>query len=182
MSPRVVSAFVIRRPPSGPPHNQAAKQRSHKGKINWMNFRPTRTSFKYLRWLYLPSPHPRFPLHPLLDKGGICWRTPPEWAQKAHKAHLRKDGWVEGGMWGGYIVLKVLVSRKRGVGSDLWATLRGWADNCRSLIWVVWGNARLRKGWAGTPRFPEKVGWITAGLRRKAGERRLGREGGGEAG
>ena len=83
---------------------------------------------------------------------------------------------------GGYIVLKVLVSRKRGVGSDLWATLRGWADNCRSLMWVVWGNARLRKGWAGTPRFPEKVGWITAGLRRKAGERRLGREGGGEAG
>lgn len=106
------------------------------------------------------SPVPPSPLSPspLLDKGGACWGTPPEWAQKPHRADLRKDGWVEGGMWGGYIVLKVLVSRKRGVGSDLWATLRGWAENCRSLIWVVWGNARLRKGWAGNPPFSGRGG------------------------
>ena len=49
------------------------------------------------------SPVPPSPLSPspLLDKGGACWGTPPEWAQKPHRADLRKGGWVREGMCGG---------------------------------------------------------------------------------
>ena len=80
MSPRVVSAFALRRAPWAPPWSQANKEKSNNGKINWTLLSPTRTSSKYLVGIP-PSPHP--PLS--LGGGPACLGTPPQCARERRR-------------------------------------------------------------------------------------------------